>query len=574
MLNHKRPGKARRPTKAVWVAGVTGVLGLLAAIPVHGQQSGIRGTFDTRDSILPIRVPAQQSTNRSSDGSQPVPQPRYEPVTSADGGTDDPTSIFDLNGARPGATDDVGAGASTTLSPSGPSLRELRARREARSGSVAERSEDDRSERLSPTRDAALQTDPDTLETGTIRVGAVDAVTDDDDRSGLISAENTAIEGRDVTPEDDPFAPLGIRAGLFTLFPVVEQGIDVEVDDGETTVSSSTTLSLEARSDRASGSDTITGFVTYIHPFEGDDAEDFEFGGTISSATDFAGGWRGTFDAAVDRQRESASTPVSLAGFPDRPYRTLITGTLGLEKTVGKARGRLALSIDRADYEDATLSTGTTFDQTDRNNTLILAALRAGYEVSPAYIPFVEVEGGRRLYDLDFDRNGLAREATRLSLRAGTEFDFGEKLNGELSAGWLREDFEDSTLSAVSGLRLDALVNWSPVRETNVRLALGTFVEGTTDPGSSGSVLYNADIDVSRQVFANLNLNAGLGIGYRDFSDSGAYDVIYSAEAGATWWMNRMLGVNARARYERTTSSDAGRENDELTIFAGVRARR
>ena len=230
--------------------------------------------------------------------------------------------------------------------------------------------------------------------------------------------------------------------------------------------------------------------------------------------------------------------------------------------------------MERGQYEDATLSTGTSFSQKDRNNTLVTGALRAGYEISPALVPFVEVEAGRRLYDLATDRNGYARDATRLSLRAGTAFDFGEKLNGELSAGWVREEFEDSRLAAVSGLRLDASANWSPVRGTSVTFNLGTAVEGTTDPGASGSILYNASVDVSRQIFANLVAEGRLGIGYRDFSGSGASDTIYSAQAGATWWMNRNLGVNSRVRYEQTVSTDPTRDYDELTVFAGIRLRR
>ena len=122
---------------------------------------------------------------------------------------------------------------------------------------------------------------------------------------------------------------------------MIEQGVEATVSGGTTTYSSSTTLSLEGTSDRSSGSDTITGFVRYNQPFDSTVAEDIEFGGTLSSSFDFADGWRGTVDGSVDRQRESATAPVALPGVPDRPYRTLASGTLGLEKTVGKARGRL-----------------------------------------------------------------------------------------------------------------------------------------------------------------------------------------------------------------------------------------
>lgn len=544
------------------------------ALPAHAQQTGIRGTFDagTGGNPLILRNGGETAGDGEAEGLQPQP---YEPASGADGGSDDPVNIFSLNGEEPGADGEAGAGDAAAAVPSGPSLRELQARRQRREQNAAQRTDDARLDRMAPPRDEARDDSggDDELETGAIRAEAARPLGTEED-AGVITAENSAIEGRDIAQEDDPFAPLGIRAGTFTWVPMIEQGVEASISGGNTTTSSSTTLSIEGTSERSSGSDTISGFVRYIHPFDSTVAEDLEFGGTLSSSLDFADGWRGTVDASVDRQRESATAPVALPGVPDRPYRTLAGGTLGLEKTVGKARGRVAVSVDRAQYEDATLSTGVTFSQEDRNNTLLTAALRAGYEISPALIPFVEVEGGRRLYDLDVDRNGFTRDSTRLSLRAGTAFDFGEKLTGEVSAGWLRETFDDNRLAAVSGLRLDASINWSPVRETNLALNVSSAVEGTTDPGASGSIRYDANLSISRQIFANLLAEGRLGIGYRDFSGTGAHDVIYSAEAGATWWMNRNLGFTGRARYEQTVSSDPTRDNDELTIFAGIRARR
>ena len=566
-----RSARTRRPALAASLVVLSGALCAAGAAPVHAQQAGIRGTFDssTDDRLLILRNgEAAADATTEPEGLQPGP---YEPES--DGGN--PVNIFSLNGDEPGADGETGAGNASAAIPSGPSLREIQARRQKREQNTAERLEQARTDRMAPPRDTAANEDDtdEELQTGAIRAEAERPLGTEED-AGAVTAENTAIEGRGINAEDDPFAPLGIRVGTFTWVPMIEQGVEATISGGTTTYSSSTTLSLEGTSDRSSGSDTITGFVRYNQPFDSTVAEDIEFGGTLSSSFDFADGWRGTVDGSVDRQRESATAPVALPGVPDRPYRTLASGTLGLEKTVGKARGRLAASVERADYEDATLSTGVTFSQKDRNNTLLTASLRTGYEISPALIPFLEIEGGRRLYDLDLDRNGYNRDSTRLSLRAGTAFDFGEKLGGEISAGWMRETFDDDRLAAVSGLRLDASVNWSPVRETLVALNVSSVVEGTTDPGASGSIRYDANLNVSRQIFANLLAEGRLGIGYRDFSGTGAYDVIYSGEAGATWWVNRNLGLTGRARYEQTVSSDPTRDNDELTIFAGIRARR
>src|SRR6185312_7997273 len=195
--------------------------------------------------------------------------------------------------------------------------------------------------------------------------------------------------------------------------------------------------------------------------------------------------------------------PGFLAGTVGEPLTQTITGSLGLEKQAGKLRLGLTGNVERDTYGDAKLVGGGTVSQHERDSTLVSATLRTGYEISPALIPFVEGEVGRRYYDQTVDSAGYRRSADRLGLRAGVALDFGEKLNGELSAGYLQERADDPRLPTIDGPSIETKLNWSPIRGTTVALNSSTIVEGTTTGGESGDLLYSANLSIERQMRAN-----------------------------------------------------------------------
>src|SRR5690606_31606415 len=126
--------------------------------------------------------------------------------------------------------------------------------------------------------------------------------------------------------------------------------------------------------------------------------------------------------------------------------------------------------------------------------------------------------------------------ATRLGASAGVELDMGEKLAGEFSAGWLREAIDDDRLEPVSGATVNADLRWSPERGTTIGLSGTTIVEGTTNSGESGSLLYSGRLSLERQIRSNLTGAAILGADWRRYVGSDAHDRTLSAEASLTWW--------------------------------------
>jgi len=420
----------------------------------------------------------------------------------------------------------------------------------------------------------------DDITTGTVRAQPLEGFEMDGlRRAGPESGRQGAIEGLGRPSDPSPFAPVGLRLGTFEVFPSIEQGIGwtsnaANSQGGESATFSETTLRLDARSDWGRHSATLAGTGTYRRSIAGAPLSEIEGNLDGQLRLELLNDFSALAGIGYDIRPESAFAPGAIAGVADRPNRHVLTGTAGLSRDAGLARFSATARVNRTMYDDAKLTDGTTASQRERNSTLGTLALRGGYAVSPALRPFVEGEIGRRYQDVRVDSQGVERSANRFALRGGLELDMGEKLSGEVAAGWLMERPDDNTLAAISGLDLQGNVNWSPVRGTIVTLNGSTSVEGATSAGDTGTFLYSTNLSLSRELRANLTGSALLGADYRLYPGSSQYDLTLRGEASLTWWLNRYAGLVGRVRHEQFTSNQAGRESRQTSFYMGLRAQR
>ena len=503
---------------------------VVCAMPAYGQETGLRGA-------------ASEGTINESLFGQASYVP-WSPVAVSDEGTSADTAAS--TAARPPST-------------------AVRRREAARDGPVASRVS-------VPT---AVSEGPET--TGTVPVGRVESRVEF--APDLDAGRVRPIEGLARAPEEDPYAPLGIRAGTFILRPSVEQGLTATSNadfsaDGSAAVLSETTLRLNAVSDWDTHSAVLDGYGTFRKTLSGEDIQDVEAGIDGAAEFDLGNDYRALGALGYETGPESAASPVAIEGTAEQPIRQVFGGSLGMEKDAGRLRLGLTGAVEREVYGDAELSTGGVLSQEDRNSTLSTVVLRGGYAISPAIVPFVEAEVGRRTYDLSVDSSGYARSSDRLGARAGVALDLGEKFSGEVAAGWIREEFDDERLGAIAGPTASAAMSWSPIRGTIVALTGATVVEGTTVPGESGSLLYSGQLAVDRQIRANLTGNLVLGAAWRDYVGSDGQDLTLNAEAGLTWWLNRYTGLTGRLSHETVTSNLEGRDAETNSLFLGMRFQR
>ena len=389
-----------------------------------------------------------------------------------------------------------------------------------------------------------------------------------------------AVQSRDLTEEENPFQAVGIRIGSITLRPTLEQGVEVTSNrtasaGGGAATSSNTTLRLEGVSDWRNGSLETTGFVTLRKAFSGNSEIDPEAGASIKLTQPILRDWGYTIGAAYGLKRESAVSGSALpTTITKRPLAQDIRLSLGVGKSEGALQPSFKLELDRLTYGEAVDSAGASISQSDRDQTSLRGTLRLGAELSPAVTPFVEVAYGKTWRDEAVDVFGNDRSSTDMRASIGAEINLSKKLNGEFSVGWLRQSFESSGLSDIDGIALAAALNWSPVQGTVVTAGLTTNAESANSATVSGSLVYGATLGLTHQLSSRWSTSANFSAAYRDFTAGGGNDTSLSAELAATYWVNRMLGVNAKARYESVSSSDPLRESDTTTLLLGLKIQR
>jgi hypothetical protein len=518
------------------------------------QVGGLRGAVDEGAVTSALLPPPQQGTNTDGTG---IPTPPYQPLS-------------------PGAVpDDASAQADTSDSifSDTPAQAELPAERTP--STAQERAE----ERRAPTTAVAREENNDNTVVGTIAKETIDAEALDELRADQSNERVQAIENIYRAAEAEPYGPIGLRLGSFDVYPSLEQGLTATNNadfssNGTSALLSETTLRLRAVSDWDVNQARLNGFGTWQKSISGQELNEIDVG--VDAAIDYEIGqdWVAHGGLAYLNRPESAASPVVIEDVVSQPTHQTLTGTAGLEKLVGKARFGINGEIVNDTYGDADLEGGGTLSQADRDATLYAVTLRGGYEFSPSMRPFVETEIGRLAYNEPVDTSGYDRSGNRLAIRGGLAFDRGEKLNGEFAAGYVEERLDDDQLVPIKGPSVEANINWSPERGTAVNLFGGSFIEGTTTPGESGSILYLARLSAVREIRDNLTAQAILGVGYRDYAGMSDYDWLFNAEANATWWINRYAGINGRVQYESVESTLPGHSTDTASVFLGITLQR
>ncbi|SUU88601.1 hypothetical protein EDC40_102187 [Aminobacter aminovorans] len=557
-----RPEQRIRNTARRVLLATASVATLLCAAPLHAQETGLRGPVSEDDINNTLLLHKRRSA------AEPVQDqaPAYQPVSPGAIPTQADAAPTDLFSEPPNAENATG---SSSLSARPPTTARQRAReaRERQAGTTTPSTAE---------RPAAPATDEE-LTTGTVRQGTVDSETEIE--NGPEAERQRAIEGRRPQPDANPFEPTGIRFGTFVLKPSLEQGVTATSNadssfGGKSAVLSETTLRLNAASDWESHSATIDTYGNYRKSISGQEVKDLSGGIDGRLQLDLANDMRALARLGYSMRPESTSSPVVISGTAERPTLHTLNGALGIEKDVGKLRFGVTGEVVDESYSDAELTDGTTLSQKDRDSSLYTGKVRLGYEVSPAFTPFGEIEFGRRVYDLRFDTAGFERSSKRTGARAGVEIDMGEKFGGEISAGWISEDFDDDRLKTVSAATIAADLKWSPMRGTIVGLTGETLVEGSTTAGDSGSVLYNGRLSVERQIRSNLTGFLAGGVGYRDYASSNDHELRLSAEAGLTWWLNRYAGLTGKLRHETFDSTLPSRDAKTNSVFVGLKIQR
>ncbi len=393
-----------------------------------------------------------------------------------------------------------------------------------------------------------------------------------------LNMPTTSVDGTRTSSIPDDTAP-GVRVGTFTFNPSLRQSLGYETNRSGGTSSGRSYLETELKGALTSNWSRhqlkVNGSGTFQKNLTGTGSADPTWSLDAELRLDAARDTTLTLTGAYKFAHESATDPNSVSGASTQSGVHTFSGGIKAEQQFGRLKGSLSANVSRSIYGPATFTNGTVLYQGDRNANTAGLALRLGYEISPAFTPFVEGSISRTSYDLGTDSSGYARNSQSWGLRAGFESDLGEKLKGEVSAGYKKTGFQDSRLASIAALTTDASLTWSPRKGTDINLGLSTGVNPSTSAGTSGYVSRAFTASLSQQVTRRLvaRLSGGLTDNRYPAASASSNMMSWTAGAGLTWRASRYLDVtgNVNWQYDKYTS---GSDYQSTSFIAGVEVKR
>jgi hypothetical protein len=378
--------------------------------------------------------------------------------------------------------------------------------------------------------------------------------------------------------QDDSYAPLGIRAGSFMIFPstTVSETYDDNVNATENNKRDDfiTTISPEVQV-QSNFSRHALGFGVFsdVGRYAQDSNEDFwDFGINGTGRLDITrdNNIDGSFTVARLHDARDDPEDDATAAESRRPVRYMdYNARLAYNHLFNRITFRVSGVFDRQDYRQGAGSA----NQNDRDRNIYTGLLRVGYNISPRINAFTEGLYTVQHRDVHRDSDGFERDSNGWGGRGGLDVNFTDLLFGEAFVGYREQYFDDSEFETKSGFNYGVNLTWLPTRLTTVTLTGGSDFEPTTNEDASANYQTRVGLRVDHELLRNVLVGVEGGYTRNDFENTGRIDNRWDADADITYLINRHFSVGAAYGFTTRNSDDPDREFDRNLISLRVRAR-
>ena len=374
--------------------------------------------------------------------------------------------------------------------------------------------------------------------------------------SNFVRDRNIAVRERS-RPD---FDALGVHLGGFTAYPKVTATLEsndnvyarvkgAEQDDIFYTIAPE--VRLRSNWSRHALGGYVNGTIARYNDLKTEDTETWGLGANGRLDVDRTANLNFTADYGDLKEPRTA---------PDTPGT--VSEPIAYTSTAARVAGskefnRLKLGggagFTKLDYEDGVTSTGVVVDQDNRDRTTTIGNVRADYAISPAAAVLAEAVFNKRNYRLAPPAAPLQRDSEGYELLVGANFDLSNVARGELRVGYTSQDYK--AFADQSGLALHGQVEWFPTQLTTVTGTASRTPEEGTANGSPGYFSNSVGVRVDHELLRNVLLYGQLGYQKDKYKSIDRDDGRTSAGFGATYFMNRTVGVRAGYTYLKQNSS-------------------
>lgn len=364
------------------------------------------------------------------------------------------------------------------------------------------------------------------------------------------------------------YEALGVRAGRFLIYPKIE--IAGEFNDNIYAVTSGEVSDaiLHLRPELAVESDWSQNFATLYargsinrhRDFGREDRDDYTLGGLsrldVTRLSNLSAG------AEFNRSFEPRTSPNS----PSASVRPIVfdATTAFAAGTFTSGRIKLTSRVDlrRLDYADGADGSGRVIEQDQRDRDVGSALGRMDFAISPDAAVFVQVTGNRRAYDQPGSFASPARDSRGVEVLAGANFEVSVLVRGEVAVGYIRQDFDNPIYADAARIGGRAQIEYFPSSLTTITLGAGRTVEDAVTTGAGGYVSSSGSVTIDHELLRNLILNGRLTYSTDRYEGIDRDDARFIASLGATYLVNRRVGVSAAISTLKISSDGVDRDQD------------
>jgi hypothetical protein len=403
---------------------------------------------------------------------------------------------------------------------------------------------------------------------------------------------------------DDPYAPLGVHAGAFTLFPAIELigGYDTNPTRapggrGASLYTVAPELRLQSNWSRHELTAELRGNYTGYRPDATPTLSRPNVNGKADGRIDVTKDTHINLGGRVLVSTDNPGSPDLQANLAKLPIFTTFGGSAGIDQRFNRFELAIEGDAERTVYQNSLLTDGTTTSNADRQYSQYGGTVRASYELTPGVKPFVEIGSDTRVHDLNTDISGYQRNSKGITGLVGTSFDLRGTLTGEIAFGSAQRTYEDPRLEKLSGLIGEASLIWTANALTTVRLNAKSSIGESTIPGVSGVLSRDIGLQVDHSFRRWLVGTVKLGVGIDSYkggtvapSDlallcdcvvstpggtaANRVDERFSAGLGLTYKLNRSVQIKGEFQQYWLHSNVAGGDYAASVFLLGVRFQR
>jgi hypothetical protein len=403
---------------------------------------------------------------------------------------------------------------------------------------------------------------------------------------------------------DDPYAPLGVHAGAFTLFPAIELigGYDTNParsPSGPGAALYTVAPELQAQSNWARHelkADLRGSYIGYS-PDQTPTLSRPNFNGKIDGRIDVTRDTRIDLGTRLLVATDNPGSPNIQAGIVKLPVFATFGGSAGVTHQFNRFELGAKADIERTAYQDSTFTDGSTASNADRNYKQYTGALRGAYETMPGVKPFVEVSTDSRVHDLSPDVNGFARDSRGVTGKVGTTFNLAHRLTGEVAVGYTQRKYDDPRFDNLNAPIGNASLIWTPSALTTVKLSASSTIAESTVPGVSATLSRDLGLQIDHSLRRWLIASAKFGFGvdsYKGGTDTSTgsgeicdcvittpgettpdrQDLRYVVGFGLTYKLSPDLHLKGEVRHDWLRSNVPGNDYNSTMFLLGLRLQR